>query len=391
MVLSAPDVQRRLSQAGDARLSQVVALLDRMEVRGEADALLDPLRPRLAQIAPVRPLTLSRLLFQPLDPVIEPGMRWRPGAAAVPRSALAPLGNAILRRLGSCPAAQSAIEGRDWSDAAAVAAAGSVLWPAALETLHALPQPPGWGEAGLGSTSFEAVRESVAAVLQHAGLLHRWPTEPDRPELRRVLAGVLAGTQARNPRGLATVVAVLLANAALAPCVLAAAATLPGTAPEAAIEQALARTERGLAISMPAATLPIACAQALNAVLLLDAVDGPGAQIRFRPLAQQARRAAEAACRSRVVQAMDQEVLPALAAPAFLDDAAAASLEAATRDIRRLSTVGQRLGSAPAYATLLNRTAAGILSVPGPALSTMDRLRLAELLVGADAALQMAG
>ena len=391
MLPSARDLQDRLVVAGDEHINQVVALLDRMEVRGAADALLDPLRGRLAQLAPVRPLTLSRLLFQPLDPVIEPSLGWRPGAAAVPRNALAPIGAAILGRIGPCAAAvRKMIQGRDWSDGAAVAAAGSVLWPAASEVLGTLAVPSGWTAAGLPLTRFEAVRVDIAAVLHHAELLHHWPAELDRPELPSLVAGTLASTQARHPGGLAVVLAVLLANAGVAACVLAAAATLQGLAPEAAVEHALSRTEQDLAMSMPSSALPAACTQAMRAATLLDAVDGPGAQPRFRALAQQTRRKADEACRGRVLQAVDQQLLPTLAAADTLDDAATASLEAATRDIRRLSMVGQRLGSAPVYAMLLNRTATGILAATAPALSRMDRLRLAELLVGADSALRMA-
>src|SRR3954447_4825225 len=54
---------RGLADAGDAQLVRTVALLDSMPNRGAADALLDPVRKRLAGLHPRRPLNFCRLLF----------------------------------------------------------------------------------------------------------------------------------------------------------------------------------------------------------------------------------------------------------------------------------------------------------------------------------------
>ena len=73
------EVQRKLHRAANEQLAQVLALVDAMPARGAADALIAPLRARLASIAPARPLSITRLLFRPLDPVITTGPRWKPG------------------------------------------------------------------------------------------------------------------------------------------------------------------------------------------------------------------------------------------------------------------------------------------------------------------------
>src|ERR1035438_9681196 len=84
------DLRRGLAAVTDPQLVQVIALIDRMADRGAADALVEPLRARLGQIKPPRPLRFSRLLFLPLDPVIVPAAGFRAGTPTVPRTAVAP-------------------------------------------------------------------------------------------------------------------------------------------------------------------------------------------------------------------------------------------------------------------------------------------------------------
>ena len=93
---------RQLGQAAavadDAAVARLVAMLDRLPDRGEADRVLDPVRPRLRALGLKRPLGLPRLLFLPLDGAILPPSRWSRGAPAVPRSALPMLAAASMMR-----------------------------------------------------------------------------------------------------------------------------------------------------------------------------------------------------------------------------------------------------------------------------------------------------
>ena len=77
-----------LVSAQDDKITRVVAMLDKLPHRGAADALLVPLRPRLARLRPVRPLTFERLLFTPLDSLILQPADWKRDAPGIPRSAL---------------------------------------------------------------------------------------------------------------------------------------------------------------------------------------------------------------------------------------------------------------------------------------------------------------
>ena len=47
-------LKRELLAADDQRVRRLVALVDRISVRGEADSLIAPLRPRLAMLRPPR-------------------------------------------------------------------------------------------------------------------------------------------------------------------------------------------------------------------------------------------------------------------------------------------------------------------------------------------------
>ena len=380
-------IDRRLAQAADAQLAQVVALVDGMANRGAADALIQPLRGRLAELAPARPITLARLLFKPLDPVIVPEPGWQPGNATVPRQALGAIGTALLGRLSGVTARlQPLIAGQTWDNLPCVAEAGAALWPAAAALLPTLPPPPEWSQTGLSAECFQALRSTLTAVLEHGAMLEAWPRETEAEGNAALIRTTLSAAQARHPAQVATILALLLANGALAGPVLAVASTLPGTATDAAVEQALTRTERTLQSSLPALALGAACEQAVQVFALLESLDQPTSQPKVRAHAQRTRTLADQACRGRMLQALDRHILPALTADAPADGPA---LEAAARDVRRLALIGRRCGTQSVYDKLLGRTAAGICAAPNPALSHMDRLRLAELLVGAEAAMAL--
>lgn len=153
-------VARALADAEDQRLLRVVALVDGLgSGRGAADRLLDGVRPRLASLRPPRLLTFTRLLFQPLDPVIVPSAAWRPGDGRLPRGAIAPLGAALRTSLGAmAEQVDAACAGRTTHDAEFVGSVGALLWPAAAAAVARLPGPPaGWETGGPRPDDFPAI------------------------------------------------------------------------------------------------------------------------------------------------------------------------------------------------------------------------------------------
>ena len=52
-------LNRHLVSAQDVKILKVVAMVDALPARGDADSLIAPLRPRLAQLRPRRPLSAA--------------------------------------------------------------------------------------------------------------------------------------------------------------------------------------------------------------------------------------------------------------------------------------------------------------------------------------------
>ena len=386
------EVQRKLRGAADEQLAQVVALVDAMPVRGAADALIAPLRARLAAIEPLRPLSITRLLFRPLDPVIVTGPRWRPGIPAVPRTALSIIGHAVIGQLGTVATSlQASIAGRDGKEHALANQVGASLWPVGAKVVAQLPTPAGWGaETGLPESCYPEIRASVAAVLHQAVPLTRWTRDAGASDPAPAVNEILHATQAAYPAGFGVVLAILLADGTTAAPALLAASAMPGVPVDPAVIQTLDRAQHLLTAVLPSAGLAAASAQAAHVAALLDAVEAPGARPGLRGHAQRVREQANEACQSRLVQALDQDFLPKLAATgAELDDAAVEGLENDARGLRRLAMAGRRFGAAATYDKLLGRTAAGACASASSTLTRMERLRLAELLIGTEAALRL--
>lgn len=386
------DVQRKLRGAADEQLAQVVALVDAMPARGAADALIAPLRARLAAIDPIRPLSITRLLFRPLDPVITTGPRWRPGIPAVPRTALSSIGDAVIARLGPLAlSVQASIAGRDGKQHAIVNQAGANLWPSATAMLAQMPIPADWGlTTGLPEGCYPEIRANIVAVLHQAVPLSQRTWSPGGVDAAPAISAILHATQAHHPAGLGIVLAVLLADGVTVAPVLLAALAMPGAQVDLAVAHTLDRAQHVLTEVLPSVGLAAASCQAAHVAALLDAIEGPGARPALRAQAQRIRQLADEACRGRLLEALDQEFLPKLAATgAELDDEAVTGLESVARGLRRLAVAGRRFGAAAVYDKLLGRTAAGACASINSTLTRMERLRLAELLIGSEAALKL--
>ena len=159
-------LSRSLASARDEQVMRAVAMVDGMSERGAADAIIAPLRPRLAALRPARPMRFARLLFLPLNPLIVPAPKWNPGSATVPRSALAPLAAAVREAIEPVDEAiDAAIVGHSAEDKEIVAQAGEALWPLAGSTLTMAPELPGWSDTGLPAATAAGIARAVGAVL----------------------------------------------------------------------------------------------------------------------------------------------------------------------------------------------------------------------------------
>jgi hypothetical protein len=391
-------LSRSLRDASDAQVARAVAEVDRLPQRGDADRLLEPLRPRLARLRPPRPLRFARLLFLPLQPLIVPSHHWQPTGGGIPRAALMSLAATVHSRLGEISnAVEAVIRNASMHDEAVVYRAGTMLWPQAAALLVTVPPPVGWADTGWGPGLYALLARRVGAVLSHAVVIQDLAAEAQAgiaPPRREPVAAMLAEIAAHGPEALAMLVHLLLARLpSLAP-LLPDLAAEQGPPVEAAVRQAVGEAFNALLSSLeeegsggetalPAWDLTDAVQELRRRITLLNQLsrrpDLPQGRIRVQAVRQRL----DAGCRQLFSDAVATAFLPALR-----DGTAAAGLEATARRLRELESEARALGGAETYDQAL-RAAAGAVRAQGTALSKATRARLVEILAGPEAALAM--
>ena len=398
------DVNRGLAAARDAQIERVVAMVDAMPVRGEADQIIAPLRPRLARLRPPRPLRFARLMFLPLDPLIVPATRWRPGDHSLPRTAIPVLAAAMEEAPGAVVQSVAAmILGRTTQDRAIVEAAGALLWPHAAAALLTCPAPADWDTTGLGPRTYLPLARSIAALLSQAVVLRRLTADAAEglvpPEPGGIQA-LLAGAWSVNPDVQPMMIALLLAHIPEAAPVLAKLlSSLDQSdqvsmrrAEELAAEVLLEQLESpggaegqlgGEDLVDVAAT--VRRLTALLTVLEVDPIP-PGRRDRVAEL----RRRIQTSCQSLFNERLTADLLEPLYACSSPDGAW--GLETAARGLRALETEARRAGGDAVYNGLLRDAADSVRAVVvAGKVGQAGGLRLMEILAGPDVALALLG
>lgn len=394
---SAKQLGAALADAPDEAVGRAVAMLDGMSERGEADAVLERVRPRLRRLRPPRPLRLERLLMLPLEGALVAPSAWKGNPAEIPRNAIGPIAVTVRGALGPLAREiEAAASGHTTADAALVATLGQRLWLAAgAVTLPGLP--PRWVESGLPAEMALPVFSLCGAVWRHAPVLWaaRLAAEDDPPE--PLVQAALVPLAAEGPAPL-TVGMALLIRQAVTPALVAAVAVALLPAVGAVAERELDGALDDLAQAVLAATTPAAMAAAatrLDRALADLETHGAAAQReRQRRQAVLMRRGGAEACHARFTEALRGGLLgPVVQAaggpPAA--DAEVTALEETARDLRRLEMAGRRLGREDAF-DRARRDATQRLLALGAAprgLRRVDVARLVEILAGTDAALPL--
>jgi hypothetical protein len=394
-------LQRELVAAQDERIVRVLAIVDNLADRGEADKLIAPLRGRLAELRPRRQLNLSRLLVIPLEPLIVAGADWSPGAPSIPRTTLSPLAQQVAHELGAGAEAISAASSRlaRDDDLARIVETGEDLWLRAAKILAVAPVPLGWTTAsGLQARDHTALAGSTAALLAQA------------PSLLRIVVRARAGI-APKPAELSAILA------SVAP-----AGPLPLTMMIAMAMEWLPRSELLIRVAdefvarQDDPTLRATTGRAVDFVLdgiersLLPSLDVAGATRDVRRVAimlenldlwserhaskrgriEQVRRGVDAACRERFASELEVRLIEPSAGIAAGGDDTMIALEATARDLRRFETTARQIGSGEHYDRQLRRAAEALRPTTGEDASAfVGRIRLVEILRGPDAAMAM--
>lgn len=385
-----------LAAASDMALTQVVEILDRLPDRLEADRLLDAARPRLRQLRPLRPLKFARLLFLPLDGAITDSTKWQRGDARLPRSCLPALAEALRAAMGPAVQEIDAIcAGKNFADIGAVDQAGRLAWAAAAHHAPGLKPNARWSSTGLRPEDFSALLQLATGVWRHAGPI--WSTlqlsgwGPPQEAVRAALAPIAQ----EDPVAFSMALATLMQKATSPGMVALAAANLSPSAAimaDAAVDHWLGNA-RG---SLPTEDLPQAATMAESFGRSLQDLENapptrnPNRAERLVGLRQEA----EESCRVVYEQGLETEIMRALP---LLQHAATPeqimALEAQARALRRIELIGRRYGIAHGYDGAAKRIEKAIETTrrnlsPG-GMTALDLARLAEILLGGEAALEL--
>jgi len=387
-----------LAAASDMALGQVIEILDRLPDRSEADRLLDAARPRLRQIRPSRGLQFTRLLFLPLDGAISDNRDWQKGDARLPRSALPAIAEALRLAMGAeAEQLEASFTGKSFHDIAAVDRAGRILWGAAARLAPELRPGPRWERTGLRGDQFAPLVQLAAHIWRHA--IPLWTAiqlagwgPPD--DAVRAALSPMAG---ENSPAFGMALATLMQKATCPGQVAKEAARLSdkaGIIADAAVDDWLERAR----VHLPGEDLITAAAfaesfgRAFQDLENAPATRSPRRGTRLVQLRQEA----EVTCRLAYEEGLETHILrqlPALCAAATPELILA--MEGQARAMRRIENIGRRYGPDQGYDGAGRRIAAALESArqalePG-GITRLDLARLAEILLGPEAALGFLG
>jgi hypothetical protein len=394
------ELGRSLAGASDARVARAVAAVDQLPSRGVADGLIEPLRPRLAQLRPLRPMRFIRLLFLPLDPLIVPPPRWQPKLPTIPRSALTPLAATVRAGMGAGFAEIDAIIlSLSSQQTEVVDRVGELLWSRAAEVLAVAPPPVGWEETGLSLTVYPRLAARVGAVLAQATVLRALTAEADMgiaPPRPPALQAMFGDVNERCPDAVPMLVTLLMARLPQFTERLADLDSGQDPGVEEALRQAGQQAAEALLLSLEshhgveaAATctdLANAAQEVRRSVALLRQLTERAEQPQTRARIQAVRQRLDAGCRQRFGHAVTAEFLPLLRQSATAAGPAGISaLEATARHLRALESEARAIGGGEIYDAQLQGAASEVRAL-GAEVSLPERVRLVEILAGAEAA-----
>lgn len=392
---------RAAANSADEQLQEVVKTVDAMASRGQADALIAPLRPRLAEIHFAHPLRFARLLFLPLDVLIVPAARWKPSGNTLPRSIVLPLMHVVEAAMGKQTAEiKGRIRAHSTADTDVIDVVGPPLWSEAAEILARpdLDMTEQWRHTAMSERMFHAMRCQVAALLRQAPALDTLVREtasgliPPDPWAITTMARAVA---TECPDALVKFAVMLISRHAEAAGVLyelGANHSLLGLrkATEQAADLLLDRLADSGAIVLHKDLAAFAVSVQRVATLLSE-LDHDMTPRSRRDQIRTLRGRLERDCQVRLSASVTNDFIARLQASiADRTEPGAEKLEETARTLRMLEIVGRSLGGQAAYQAIMAPAADAIEAMRADAtMALADRVRLLEILAGSDRALAL--
>lgn len=391
-------LRSQLANAQDAKIHRILELIDGLAKRDEADAVIAPLRQRLAKLKPRRKVNFARLLFMPFSPLIVPPSDWTRESSNIPRTALGTLARYIQlnqpEAAGSGPTVAADVFSDDLTS---LLRAGERVWPAAAEFLRSLPAiPADWSkETGLQDRDFTAISTSLQVLFPLAAPLIQIAVnartgidaEPERllamldataPSGARITAMFIAMCLSWLPRpGVFIKIADQFANAKEHAAVAATA--------DSAVELVLSGIERSSTFK---ADLASAADEMRRVAVLLDdlTINSPNKPGR-RTRVEKVRQSVDTVCRENFATEIGSRLIDPCAMIATADEGAIEGFENTARTLRRYEAVARRFGGAEFYDQQVLGAAQSLTPRRDEtAMARVSRIRLIEILRGSDAA-----
>ncbi|WP_428485511.1 hypothetical protein [Rhodopila sp.] len=395
-------LSRGVADADDARIMRIVATVDAMAARGAADDLIASVRHRLCEMRPARPLRLARLLFLPLDPLIVGPAHWKPVHCTIPRTVISPMAEVVEMALGDKAASiKRAVHDRGTDQTDLISALGTMLWPEAAVILAASDVPVVWQQTGLGTQVYRDLARRLAALLSQASALDSLCAETAQgllPPNRKVVEAMVRQVSAMDPTALPMLTTLLLTRLPTSVRLLyviesgsKAAAIKAATDQAAALLLAQFDATEGAESLVAAATLAESGATAARIAALLNELGQDNAPQVRRNQVRGLRQRLDTDCKARFSTGLNEQLLiPLRELSAQPSAAALADLEATARGLRALEAEARTISGGSTYDKLLAQAADQVRACSNDGgLELTDQVRLMEILIGSDAALEM--
>jgi hypothetical protein len=127
-----------ISQASDEKLVQIVRMVDILPERTQLDDAIAKVRHRLYWLRPPRPLSIARILFAPVEDLLDAPLRYKRGSRRLNRAIIRPVVDIVEAGLGPPRAAaiRAELSGKTTTDRVFALRFGERLWPAAAELME---------------------------------------------------------------------------------------------------------------------------------------------------------------------------------------------------------------------------------------------------------------
>lgn len=378
-----------LSTASDENILRIMAMIDRLPDRSQLDAVLNDIRPRLAQLRPPRPLTMMRLLFLPLSGALVDRAAWRQDPATIPRAALRPIFT-LLRDLPNGPLteAETAPPQALFTDLDLVENLGRPVWEAAARLCEKITPGSRWADAGFTPEDFRSMTRLAAGVWRHAGPIWGVLRQAAAPVSADTLRAALSGPAGEGPDAFRVAFKTLLLESGSVANFSALTSGMPPGISEIVVQS----LEEWIETALPR----LAEQDWIEATNRAEDIGKTLEALGLMPYFQIPRRRQQLSsffwrleehCREIIREIIDEEILPALTPNAEpYSDSRFLAVESHARAARRLEILGRHFGNDPAHGENQQRLARAFGAAEKVksdlGITTTDLARLREILLG---------